>query len=195
MTATNKFVTDSGLDYDGKKWNTKTHIEIDLPSDDTPPGFGRSITPRAFRKMIGDKLLKLKDEFRRSGAQQNSNELEIFLAGQKCSVDFGKESILRILSQKGCDGLRFTFCLNDQMDESIIVSAYVEDKGESVIINKDAYRKENLDNPITTFDDEKGVGKSYADFVKQTGIPLEELMKGDAEKTTTKFVDGVLGLL
>jgi len=194
MPTKNKFVTDSGLDYDGQKWNTNTHIEIGLPSDDAPFGFGRSITPRAFRKMIGDKLLKIKTDFSRSGTSQSSEELKLFLNSQKCSVEFGKETILRVLSQKDCIGLRFTFCLNDKEEDSIIVSGLVEQEGQTFILNKEAYKNENLNNPITTFDDEKGVGKSYGDFVKETGISLEQLMEGD-EAARNKIIDGVLGLL
>ena len=113
-----------------------------------------------------------------------------------CSIfEFGKESILRVISQKDCVGLRFTFCLNNDGEESIIISGLTIEKGKPVILNKEAYKKENLDKPITTFDDEKGVGKSYGQFAIETEINLDELMKDDDAPTTTKFVDGIIGLL
>jgi hypothetical protein len=206
----NKFVTDSGLDYDEstKKWNVEAHIEIDLPEDETSLGFGRSITPAAFRRMVGDKLIALKKAFIKSGQGNSAEALMEYLNNQRCAVEFGKESILRVLAQKDCTGLRFTFCHNDLGDESIIVSGLMEEdvdetvngkpqKRRTCMVHKDVYRKQNLGKTPSTmmpFDDEKGVGKSYGDFVKESGIKLQELMGGDEEEVRFKFTAEVFGL-
>lgn len=208
FTAKNKFVTETGLDYDpGKKtWIKNLKIEVDLADDEISEGVGRSITPRAFRKMIGDKLVKLKDDYLKIGGERDEIKLMKFLSEQKCAVEFGKETLLRILAQKNAVGLRFTFCVNDVGEESVIVSGIEEieeistngnvqnSTRRTTILNRDAYRKENLGNPKVAIpmDDEKGVGKSYADFVKDTGITMQELLDGDEEKIYDDFPDKVL---
>jgi hypothetical protein len=209
MKSKNKFVTDSALHYDSKTgWNTNFHMEINLPDDDTSIGFGRSITPGAFRKMVGDKLIALKNAYQKLNPQPDEIALQGYLNEQKCAVEFGRESILRVLSQKDCIGLRFTFCLNDEGKESIIVSGLTEEEVEENIngkpqkrrrtcmIGRDVYRADNLGKPglIMPFDDEKGVGKSYGDFVNESEISMAELLKGDEQKVTMKFTNHVLGL-
>lgn len=194
MESKNKFVTNSGLDYDGKKWITDAELEIALQPDNLPSGFGRSITPGAFRKMISSKLIKLKNEFIATRPQYDSEQLKSFLNNQKCAVEFGKETILRVLSQKNCTGLRFTFCVNDVDEESIIVSGLIEENGKTSIINKEAYRTANLGTrPVTTLDDEKGVGLSYGQFANEATIDLDDLLKGN-EAASSKIVDNFFGL-
>jgi hypothetical protein len=209
MNSKNKFVTESALHFDGKKWVTNKHLEIPLPSDDSSSGYGRSITPAAFRKMVSSKLVELKNQFIKTNPEGTDTDLRSFLQNQKCSVEFGKESILRVLSQKDVVGLRFTFCLNDQLEESIIVSGLVESNEEETIVvdgrqetrkktlifNKDAYRLENINDQqsVTSFDDEKGVGKSYLDFLEETEISLEELIN-DEEEVIFKFTNTIFGI-
>ncbi|MCE2996209.1 MAG: hypothetical protein ACK5RG_02725 [Cyclobacteriaceae bacterium] len=211
MNSKNKFVTDSALHHDGTKWITNKHVEIPLPSDDSSSGYGRSITPAAFRKMVSSKLVELKNQFIKTNPNGTEADLRSFLQNQTCSVEFGKESILRVLSQKDVVGLRFTFCLNDQLDESIIVSGLVESNEEETILvdgkqetrkktlifNKDAYRLENINDQqnLTSFDDEKGVGKTYLDFFEETKISLEELIKDkDEEQVIFKFTNTIFGI-
>lgn len=207
----NKFVTDSGLDYNEttKEWNVNAHIEIDLPEDETSLGYGRSITPAAFRRMVGNKLIALKKAFLKSGPDQSPDALKQYLNDQRCAVEFGKESILRVLSQKDCTGLRFTFCHNDIGEESIIVSGLMEEEVEETIngtlqrrkrtcmVRKDVYRRQQPSqktNVPMPFDDEKGVGKSYYEFVRESGITLKELMQEDEEQIRFKFTAQVFGL-
>lgn len=208
MDTKNRFVTNSALHFDGTSWIRNKHLEIPLPSDDSSSGYGRSITPAAFRKMVSGKLVKLQKQFLQQTASKSPEELTSLLKSQTCAVEFGKESVLRILSQPDVVGLRFTFCLNDLMEESIIISGLIETaeietvivngaqltRNKTEIINKDAYREENLERAVTTLDDEKGVGKTYHDFLTETGISLDELLADD-DKTVNKFTNGIFGIV
>ncbi len=199
MATKNKFVTTSALDYDekNKKWNRNAPMAIDLPSDDIALGFGHSITRRAFRKMVGDKLLQLKENFKKLPIEQTSVNLETYLKSQKCAVEFGKESILRVLSQENCIGLRFTFCINDKGEESVIVSGLIEEDGKTVMIKREYYKASeiNIERDNVAFDEEKGVGLSYKELLDQNKISIDELMNVENEEVKTKLVDGVFGIL
>jgi hypothetical protein len=85
--------------------------ELIFPIQDGPTGLGDPITADAAVEMI--------TKWQASNA--NANE---------AYVDFGKETLLLLLSQAGCEGVRFYFCKNHQDNISLILTGYDKDLRE-----------------------------------------------------------------
>jgi hypothetical protein len=180
MKSKNKFSTKTGLDFNGKKWTTKT-LEFDLSSDDSPDGYGRSITEKAFVKMVGNRLHKLKEHIANTGVTDDKKVADL-LHKHASSIEFGRQNVLRILSQPNCEGLRVTFCINDVGEESVILSGYEkapENSKVTYMLKKEAIKNAQKAKSAaqTSMMEEKGVGKSYRDLVSETGVLLSDFMK------------------
>jgi len=83
-----------GIALDTSKKFDEAELTYEVQSDDDVCGFGRLIAHDAANVLIDayhEHKVKLKDE------------------KQPKAVTFGKEALLTILSQKGCEGIRFYF--------------------------------------------------------------------------------------
>lgn len=71
-----------------------------LADDDIVPGFSRPITAAAFSSMLSGNIEALK-QLDKANAGSVDNKI--------ISVQFGKQALLLLLSQPGCEGIQFTF--------------------------------------------------------------------------------------
>lgn len=199
-----KFVTDSAIGFNGGKFNQNSIVELELEKEAPIKDSGALVTTAAFRQMIKQKLSLLQDELRKDPELTEAMITEK-LNNKICSVDFGKGTLLRLLSQSRCMGLRFTFCVNHENQDSIIVSGIEFINGsidpntgrvvgaKAIVLNYENYSLENASGS-KTMDDEKGVGRNYADFFNEIQLPFSDFITKQ-DPTDEKLTDGVLGLL
>ena len=86
-----------GLDFNGKDF-FETELTYKLNPDNSAAGYGRLISARACRAMIERKFSNQMSDIERHGKEPFAHEC-------------GREGILRILGQEGCEGIRFIRCI------------------------------------------------------------------------------------
>lgn len=193
---TDFFQTQAGLDIDS---NAPNGLRDDAPlrhnfsQNNVIVGFGRSTTTRATRKLIShsytEKFKTKLDKFKEKNPNATEAEYKKFIIErimpEKQAVEFGKETLLQILSQEDCIGIRFAFCMAPEKDtagnfifkESILALGIKNESGKSVPVKNERFKKNDppLDNdPIVK---EKGNGKCYTDYVSEMGIPQDDFAK------------------
>lgn len=82
--------------------------ELNLSDSDSTIGSGHIISAKACRQMFQNRFA--------SQLQTPSDHLN-----ETCGYEIGKEALLLILMQQGCEGIRLVHCLNEQNEESMMV--------------------------------------------------------------------------
>lgn len=154
----------SALDYDTQSKTLKP-VEISFSkSAVSPTSFGETVTTKACREMI-------KNKFEAEIADLPANADKVY------AVEFGREAILEILSQEGCEAIRFAFCKLDKGEgflEDSIVAIGIKSNQRPI---KEEYFTENfagnflIDPPMVK---ERGNGKRLSEFVQElSGASLD----------------------
>jgi hypothetical protein len=78
--------------------------QITIPLQEGAVGLGRPVTVAAAQKMIN------------AYADQLTNDDDTI------AIEFGKESLQYLLSQRGCESIKFYFCINHLQDRSLIAT-------------------------------------------------------------------------
>lgn len=111
----------------------KTDITFETSKDSTVTGEGKFITPNACLKMVNDNFIaKTKD------TAKDVNGFRI-----------GKEAVLQIIGQKGCEGILVLNCIND-LGENSLVFAGVNENGK--LLHVDAFKKPEIISGDTSND-------------------------------------------
>lgn len=90
--------------------------KITIPLQEGAVGLGRPVTVEAAERMIN------------TYADTLTNETE------NIAIELGKETLLYLLSQKGCESLCFYFCINQDKEKSIIAMP-VDANGNKIILH------------------------------------------------------------
>lgn len=147
-----KQVTVSGFDADSNGKLVPAHLTYDMSG-----GPGVPISVYAFKKMVKRYI---------------DNATQIGDTNRTAVVDFCRESILRVLCQTGCEGIRFWFC--------------IPETGEGVSLALQGINAEgNPLNPAST----------SIDFT-QSDVPAQQHQKSDPrleEKGNGKSVKQIIG--
>ncbi len=175
-----QFHTDSGIHWDGKNWDDKYKIIHNLTSGNKPGGFGESITPEASRKMIFDFFGNSIANYFKINPKAALPEFIDFLKKENISVEFGKEALLRILTQEGCEGIRFSYCKNHKGESSIVAMGIENDKsnpGKASLIKKAEFQRTagafTAEDPMS---EEKGHGITFSEYINEnTSLTSEAL--------------------
>ena len=199
MSHQSKYVTETGIDVFK---DPKTGIEILIPdqtltyilsADDTPTGFGKTISPKAVVKMIKDRIFENVETIKSNPENSGKNDAELKqiilqdFTNARISTTFGKESLLRILSQQGCIGIRFTNC-KSLSGNSIVAVGITEGEIENTYLplKKEYYvfpdvhntnaQRVPLDPLLAPFGEEEGIGDTTATILESMGNKLEEFV-------------------
>lgn len=92
---------------------------FDVRNDDDVSGMGQPITAQAASAMISDYHSKIVQDLNSIRDDEKRKE---FVENTTIAVIFGKETLLRLLSQENCEGIRFYSCLNDENKPSLVLS-------------------------------------------------------------------------
>lgn len=106
-------------------------LNLKLQSKDSPGGFGKPITLRAAKKMIDDHFENFFERLEAAGADQKDK-----IEKESASMIFGKETLLRILAQKGCEAIRFIPCIDREGNSSLVLLGVNESGGDLVAVSK-----------------------------------------------------------
>ncbi|QDK82625.1 hypothetical protein EXU85_30060 [Spirosoma sp. KCTC 42546] len=90
-------------------------IQFNTQNDESVSGFGQPVSLAASQKMIRNFQSDLLLEF-----VNGDDETKQAVASRPIAITLGKESLLFILSQNECEGIRFYFCKNHLQSPSII---------------------------------------------------------------------------
>ena len=102
-------------------------------------------------------------------------------------VDFCKESILRVLGQKGCEGIRFWFAIPEIGQGVSLALQGVDDKGyplQKALMKIDFNQPQVPNSPHQSShpkQEEKGNGKSVAEIIKENKDKSEFIGKDKLE--------------
>ena len=111
---------------------------IQLADDQKTTGLGEIVSSKAARKMI-------QNRFEAEIANPSAQGSETF------AYDIGKESILMILLQEGCEGIRFIPCINPENNNSLVAMGIMSDqkpiKGANFALQK-LNMPRSADDPI-----------------------------------------------
>jgi hypothetical protein len=90
----------SVISFDNNEYST---VDAEIPLQEGIPGLGMPITMTAANKMINDYIV------------ENMNNQD-----QNLSIEFGKETLLYLLSQPDCASIKFYFCTNHVGAKSLV---------------------------------------------------------------------------
>ncbi len=159
----------TALHFNGTNYVEKE--ETYQTQEETAADFGQTVTPAACRHMI--------DEFFKS-------ELEnlVTKGHEPYAVEFGKDSLLRILSQSGCEGIRFAHCKKPTDGTKTLVAIGIDAEGRAIKLEH--FTKFTLNFPPVL--EEKGNGKSLQQYV-------DELKSSQTEITPENLSNKLLGII
>lgn len=217
MSHESKYVTNNGIDViidaDGKEiLKDGNHLEYILAPDNSPTGAGLTASPKATNKMISDQIYENVKEIVQRNSSKTEEEIKVAIIAEfsdkHIATEFGKESLLRLLSQEGCIGIRFTTC-KSLKGRSIVAVGLIEaeENGSkiSVPLKKEFYveaasgqQQSSLDPIMAPLSEEEGVGlttkkvledmgKDLTQFVNELKLGNEESIRQFSKKVTTTF--------
>ena len=210
MPRKSQYVTETGVDFFNGEFHCNRKLQYDLTPDDNPVGFGKTVTPRAANEMV---KRKIKEKIQAAvknmpveikGQASVLNYIKGTLTDDRVSIEFGKECLLRILSQENCVGVRFTECKNTAGKNSLVAMGIVaerNDKGKliSVPLKKESYQ--NLDSTVTVdkvstvsndasdpLDEEEGNGSDSMTILENMGVSLENILSDKEDHVNTDLL-------
>ena len=193
MSHQSKYVTETGIDVFKDVLIPDQTLTYILTSDDSPTGFGKTVSPRAVVKMIKDRIFENVETIKSNPENSGKNDAELKqiilqdFTNARISTTFGKESLLRILSQQGCIGIRFTNC-KSLSGNSIVAVGITEGEIENTYLplKKEYYvfpdvhntnaQRVPLDPLLAPFGEEEGIGDTTATILESMGNKLEEFV-------------------
>lgn len=95
------------IDFENGQFSMKQEQSLNLADNNSITGLGQIISSRACRQMIERRFQRELEEPTAFG-----NEISAY--------EIGKEAILMILFQEGCEGIRFIHCINDEGEKSLV---------------------------------------------------------------------------
>jgi hypothetical protein len=220
MSHKSKYVTETGIDVVVNPTTGKEELKGDqsliyvLSPDDSPTGAGKTISPKATVKMIKDQITENVVEIitRAENVTKKEDEIKQIIINEfstkHIATEFGKESLLRLLAQEDCVGIRFTTCKSIS-GRSIIAVGLMEENNNngakiSVPLKKEFYIDPELGQRGTATSEyaplaeEEGVGlstkkvledmgKNLADFVNELKLGERSSIENFSNKITTTF--------
>jgi hypothetical protein len=96
-------------------------ITFDLNDDTSVPGYGQPVTLNAACCMIDKDLREFTNDFNNANKENNSTLINKLIEKKGIAVIFGKETLLRLLSQPNCEAIRFYSCINDDERASLVL--------------------------------------------------------------------------
>jgi hypothetical protein len=151
------------VDYKSKTgfFIPKNGVEYRFDSD-SAAYYGNTFTPCAAAQLV---YLKALDD-----ARATYTESDPILA-----IEFGRDSLLRILSQKGCEAVRFAFSktYNDEgkiTNELSLVAMGLDENGQ--LLRPESFKEDFEPNEVNSFaiTEEKGNKVATSKVLKQMGI-------------------------
>ncbi len=131
-----------------------------LQKDSSAGGEGQPITLVAAQEMVGRYHQLLRN--RLTEAREKGTEDEIL--DEVVAVTFGKETLLLLLSQAGCEGIRFYLCKNQDHRTSLVMVGIDGERSDlSATGQKGVLLEWSAGDPYT-FMDEVGGPKTLRDF-------------------------------
>ena len=183
-----KTVTADGLDYKNGKF-VKKKLTIKLAPEGSVTAAGKPITLKAVKAMTDGYLLPKLDRLKQLraksiGKSKEEKAEEKALLESNIAVFFGKETLMLLLSQTDCEGIRFYFCRNHEKKQSLVLVGVDGAKNDLGIHSKHgSIIDRNLDINDLQEDipaDEVGGPKSLQDYLndnKLIGDPVGDAIK------------------
>ncbi|GAB4031998.1 hypothetical protein [Spirosoma jeollabukense] len=190
-------------------FNSNALLKYPLYSDDEVAGAGQPVTLRAACAMIDtffasliaeiNAAAKISDDFKDAKTEEVLN--------RGFAAVFGKETIARLLLQRGCEGIRIYSCKDDHGKNSLLLSAVDKDWKDLVAVNIDAQNNyitdviiSTLKSKLTTFPDSNieldekhgpGGGKyTLEDYVINRQENIDANMLGDSINSLIELKTG-----
>lgn len=150
------------IDFDGNKfYEPKDGVEYKFESNGAAY-YGNTFTPVAAAQLIYQKAI--------DDAKMAKTGSDPILA-----IEFGRDSLLRILSQKGCEGVRFAFCktLGDNgqiVNEISLVAMGLDLDGR--LLNPGSFKKDYKPSEVESLaiTEEKGNKVATSQVLEQMGL-------------------------
>lgn len=144
-----KVIPGKDLENDPKNPDDVTPIKFKIQDDRSVAGFGMPITMRLCRKIVHDyHLMQVK-----AGVNADAEIV---------SGVYGRETIMNILEQEGCEGIRYITCLYG--GEKSIVLLGVDNKGEPIGGKARFLEDREPEDGSAVLFEVKGGGKSWAEI-------------------------------
>jgi hypothetical protein len=115
-------------------------LSYDLNKDRSATGYGQPVTLAAACVMINNYHTALADSLKEAINNKDNVSQEAILK-EGLAVIFGKETLLRLLSQPNCEAIRFYSCINDVGRVSLVLSGIDKDEKDIIALRNGA---ENL---------------------------------------------------
>lgn len=103
------------LDFEQNAFISRPDQPLQLANSNSTTSLGELISSKAARKMIQNRF---------EGELKNPSGL----GSQISAYDIGKEAILMILLQEGCEGIRFIPCINPDNENSLVAMGIKSDR-------------------------------------------------------------------
>lgn len=154
------------FDFDGKDFMQPANgVEYSFESSG-PSYYGNTFTPRACAELIYQKVKTDLTEIKKG-------------ADPILAIEFGRDSLFRILSQEGCEAIRFTFCktLDDQgkiSEEESLVAMGLDSTGQ--LLKPNFYKEKNsttINGMTPPLAEEKGNKVRTSVIIKNMGMEID----------------------
>ena len=106
-------------------------ITFTLNDDDSVSGFGQPVTLNAACCMINKDLTEFTNDLKDANSKNDLVFAKKLIEKKGIAVIFGKETLLRLLSQPNCEAIRFYSCIND-VERASLVLCGVDEKGRDI---------------------------------------------------------------
>lgn len=172
MSLQKGFIEACGYDFDGTDFK-KVPIRTLLQHDTSAEGEGMPVTRAAGQHMVNrhhDLLRERLDAVRRTPTEED-------VLDEVVAVSFGKETLLILLSQAGCQGIRFYVCKNQDDKTSLVMVGIGEGNSD---LSADGSQSTFLgwkDDLQATIMDEVGGHKTLRDFENVQELVTDPLTK------------------
>lgn len=174
MTATRKILDAPGIEYQNNKFS-ECRIKYKLTSDTEVGGYGKFVTFEAARNLIEAYWHEIK--------QRSSPETPI--DNEIVSITIGKEILMMILSQPGCEGIRLYHAkgitVNSNPNEKPTYTRNDNGANTLIAIGVDA---QNNDLGVTLKDNEK-IGNKESISIMSPLVKSSESMKDETNPPNT----------
>ncbi len=106
-------------------------ITFTLNDDDTVAGFGQPVTINAACCMVDKYLMDVTNDLKDANSNKDFAVADKLIKRKGIAVIFGKETLLRLLSQPNCEAIRFYSCINDDERASLVLCG-VDEQGRDI---------------------------------------------------------------
>lgn len=165
-----RIIKATGYDYDGRDF-IETELTTTLAPNGTVTSAGEPITLKAARQMINGYLTPIIEQLSASDILPAEKAA---LEESNIAVFYGKETLMLLLAQANCEGIRFYFCKNQDNKQSLVLVGIDKNQqdlglpdGAKTLIDRNLNLEGFQDNAVAN---EVGGPKSLRDYLNSNKL-------------------------